>query len=259
MLIPLLTSNSVNFENLAIFICHLVIGGKFQIAQFLHNPGVVDDHLLKEIHRNCPITIPWLTVDITQPMTPTFSTIQYRHFIQIIFPGSDLEFEIKQLTINHPNYYRLIIFQSNIDGHFKPILSRNHISDPIKNTIALMHNSTSDSFRAISMHDNFTILHDWIELINKSETSKELFHNVFGKRERMRVFGINDQFTACISTYKRIWKDEIYFEFVKTFFFTQMNMSFIKSTNCMNKTIYYRHILKPIYNELSEENETILV
>lgn len=112
MLVQLLTSNSGSYQNLAIFICHLLIGGQFQAVEIFHNPGIVNHHVLQEIHANCPYAIPWLTVDMAQKNIPSIANESYNHIIQIIFPGSSSDFVVKQLkkTDSKYYYYRLIIY-----------------------------------------------------------------------------------------------------------------------------------------------------
>lgn len=130
------------------------------------------------------------------------------------------------------------------------------------NSIALMHNSTNDSIQTFLMHDDLSLLDNMNQLNYKESetvTSTDIFEEVFGKRERMRVFGVADTGAGCFRTENTILKRGILTQSLEIFFFTHMNMSFIKSGGCRHKTVYYHPISKPIYNELIWKIETISV
>lgn len=57
--------NSVKFEKLAIFICHLLVGGKFQAVQIIHDSGTFNNNnqLIHDLKSRCLDEIPWTILD----------------------------------------------------------------------------------------------------------------------------------------------------------------------------------------------------
>lgn len=74
-----------------------------------------------------------------------FQRIQflYSHYIQLILPAGNREFEDKL----NMNYYRMFIFHDA----FVPTLSRRKMLDPNTNAIAMMYNSINDTIQAYLM------------------------------------------------------------------------------------------------------------
>lgn len=256
LLVPLLTSKSVIFHNLVNLICHLLIGGQFQVAQVLYTPGLLDHSLLSEIQGNCGDNIKWQTADIIQPSNSQWSDPIFTstRFVQLVFIGGDHEFERNRLTTFYPNYYRLIIFQSCINGTPIPKLLRRKSFDSKTNSIALVQQK--DSIQVFLMNDDFSLFDDPIQVDKyQSETikSRKLFEIVFGKREKMRVFGITDHTFMCVPLSQEYWQYGLFYQFMDNFFFNQMNMSFIRRS-CSTGVAYFRHISQSMYNEIIWKN-----
>lgn len=261
MLVPLLTSKSVNFHNLVNLICHLLIGGQFQVAQVLYTPGLLNHSgLLSEIQRNCGDKIQWETADITQPKNsqwndPIFTS---NRFVQLVFTGDDREFVRNQLKNLYPNYYRLFIFQSNIDETPIPKLLQRKSFDSKTNSIALVHQN--DSIQVFLMNDDLSLFDDQIRVDNyyqseKTIESKELFEIIFGKREEMRVIGIWNPKDICLA-YKEIWRQALFHQFMERFLFNRFNINFGRG-RCGFHPQYFRHIPQSIYNEINWSIEEV--
>lgn len=266
LLVQLLTLKTPNFYNLTCLICHLVIGGQFRVVEILYSPGTLDHRLLSEIKKNCGDEFLWKMADITKPLSAQSIDKIPGRLIQLIFLGKNREFEKNQLTTFFPNSYRIFIFHSHNNEIPMPMLSQSktlHKSN--MNSIALLHNSANDSIQGFLMNDDdLSLFDDQIQVKQKNQNditinSKEIFKNIFGKREQMQAFGIIDP-TIIICYYIdlpiKAWKFGLFYQFVAKFFLTQLNMNFI-NIKCNGKNRYLRHISKPVYNELSLEMESV--
>lgn len=109
-------SSHTSFHNLALFICHLFIDGHFRNAHILYDPNVFDAHLLNEVDSVCPVQIPWLITDVTQPRSVLWQNDNRTdHILQLIFfDPNHLEDEIHQ-SKHHLTIYRAFIFTSDVD------------------------------------------------------------------------------------------------------------------------------------------------
>lgn len=112
----LLVTNILNYQNVALFICHLFIDGNFRTGHILHDPKVSSDYginLLIQMEKVYPSSISWLKTDITQqvslPWAPHETT---DHILQLIFLDLDhLPDDINNFKDMFA-YYRLCIITS---------------------------------------------------------------------------------------------------------------------------------------------------
>lgn len=102
-----------NFRNLALFVCHLVIGGQFRTGHILFDPHIFDTEFGTEIRSKCPNSIVWLMTDVTKPFSPpwqpnenTDRVLQLILMDQEHFP-TDFEKLTEMFTL-----YRIFVFWS---------------------------------------------------------------------------------------------------------------------------------------------------
>lgn len=257
------TLNSVKFQNLAFFICHLLMGGHFQSVQVLFDPGSIDYILYQNIHSNCLNDISSVTIDISNSKVTNWNeTVELDHVIQLILTGNDLKSEVLQLSKIYPNYYRIFIFCENGNDSFVPEISNKTKIDSNSNTIGIFHDAAGE-IKVHLLHDNLMLFHQEINLIDLNELSaspERVFDWVFGEREKMRKLGI---YQPNISRKK----SALIFDFVLSYtrsmvniLYTQLKMDFIEIPNSslsLETGGYFRPIPQKIYNELSWNIERI--
>lgn len=89
-----LAQNISNFNDLALFICHLFVDGHFRTGHILYNQNLFDGHLISEFNSVCPETIPWLMTDVTKTSSVLWDTKDRTdNILQLIFfePGNSLK------------------------------------------------------------------------------------------------------------------------------------------------------------------------
>lgn len=254
------TLNSVKFHSLAVFICHLLMGGKFQSVQVLFDPGTFDSNLFRDIQSNCLNKISWMAIDITQPEAPKWEqTVPPDNLIQLIFIGlSDVESEVRRLSYQYPNYYRLFIFHPNGNDSFVPKTSNKLILNSNSNTIGIFYDAQGE-IKVRLLHDDSMLFHQVIDLedLNDRMTSPEkLFDRVFGEREKMRKLAIYDSGNAICKKLRHLYDFiDSYSHFMKSCLYKYMNVDFVEIGQCT--PMFGRRIPHQIYNELFWDIERI--
>lgn len=256
------TLNSVNFQNLTILICHLLMGGEFQTVQILHGSIALNHHLLHDIGNGCLNEISWMAIDLTQSEIPKWNDIMKpNQYIQLIFIDSDVQCEVHQLSKLPPIYYRLFVFHPNGDRTFIPKISNKTKLDSDSNSVSLIYDADR-KIKAYLLHDDLTAFHQEINLkdLNKFMTSIQVFDQVFGEREKMRKLGIYYLEWECtISGFENTYLPRYLHSFYKHIF-TQLKMDFLQlaeRTCGPENTAYLRPVSNPIYDELDWDLEPI--
>lgn len=259
LLVQQLTSSQI-FHNLAILICHLYIGGKFQFGNILYCPDSLNYRLFQEIDSHCPGTISWMAIDLTQSGLEAmrWNRDQLNNSIlQLIFLEEKHLFDRKPVIEMFPNYYRLFISHSDIEGRFIPKPSNETVFKSTTNSLALLHNSSTDSIELFLLNDDLTFISQHIhEQIQSDSSSIRIFDEIFNISEKLRKLAV----------YSRVYSlgNITYFpgnmrkQFLKAFFFAQMNMDFpvtefIRANKSAPEKRFFRHISQRIYKELSRE------
>lgn len=250
----LFVPNSPIIQNLSILICHLFIGGEFHVANVLHDSNDLPNRLLNEINSHCLNDIAW-TIDSRTPQWNRNLTKD--HILQII-PMEHNQYPYDRLE-QFPAYYRLFILNKVSNRKMSSVLNTT------TNSVALLHDPDSDSIEAFLLNDDFTFYDQSIKVHNEisNQTSKNVFDKIFGKRENMRKLGVFTRLVACNGSSPQLTADNNRRLFLANFFFTQMNMTFIEMLppwcggNTPLPSIFYRHIRRRIYNELSWDLEQI--
>lgn len=257
------TLNSKKFQQMAIFICHLLTGGQFQMVQIFYDSGTFDSHLFGEIQSKCLSEITWMTIDISCPVIPEWKqTIKLDHFIQLIFVDDDVSQLLLSSFEQPSNYYRLFIFQLNDTvSTVSKLLSNKTKINSNSNSVGLFYNA-SGAIEAHLLHDDLTFFHKAINLVQLNEpmTSAQVFDNVFDEREKMRKLSVFDANTYCQRLVFIRSLSDFYRRSLRKYFFKQMKMDFIEmgSDHCpLEHGQYYRPVSYPIYGELEWDIEPI--
>lgn len=252
--------NSVNFHQLAILICHLLIGGKFQTVQILYNLNALDHNLLRNIKTICLNGITWTTIDIKHLETPEWNdTMQPNHYIQLIFIDSDVQSDQVNRSFSElpPNYYRLVVFYSKGNGFQQQEISNKTKIDSNSNNIGLFYDVNGE-IKAHLLHDDFTLFHQAIDLKDLNESSiasTKVFEKVFGAREKMRKLGVFDLYCYDHVRPRSFVQLNFYYRMLRKYFFVALNMDFyeVSGVYCKSKNVRYFHLHRKIYHEICWE------
>lgn len=239
--------NISHFHNLALFVCHLFIGGNFRIGHILYDPKVFDDHLISKIDSVCQLQIPWLTTDITQhSLMPPHVSKRTDHILQVIFfDPKYLAEEIVEYE-EHFTFYRIFAFPStfgevDMKQRISIIGQLNSISNP--SPLIMHYNVKSDLIYVHRLSENGLIIENFeknmaqdvrslYEHRQKSNVEYErLFDGIFGEYDRKQTMGIR------VSGVFRTIKDSISYVpifghlFFANYFVSTLNASFIHMTS----------------------------
>lgn len=231
------TLNSVNFQHLTIFICHLLIGGHFQTVQIFYDSRTIrNDQLIRDLNSHCLSEIPWMTFDRSDlEISPIWNnTIKPDHNIQLILTEGDaVQGDDDKLSGLPSNYYRLFVFHSNENKLLASRKSNKITLDSDSNTIGIFHDYSVGEIQAYLLHDDLTRFHKAIDSkdLNESKTSAHVFETVFGEREKMRKLGVFDPNFYCTILLSKPSFEQLYTQFLIQYLFTQMKMDFVQSGN----------------------------
>lgn len=265
-----LNLSAQNYQNLAILICHLFIGGQFRILNILFSPDSIEPNILNQIELTCPNTIQWIKIDLTKTIEqPWFENQRNDHILQIIFLKMEEITNYKTILDKIFVYYRLFVFHSNLEGNatFEVKSSNNKTFESISNSMAILYNSNEVTIEAHLMHNDLTFYGNPIQVELQKNNSKKLFDEMFDYREQFRILGIFLSTNPCDPMKRELASlTDNFRHFRANFFHNQMNITFGFYQNsgfryyCSNNPIksrYLRHIQKPIYDELSWDAEPI--
>lgn len=113
-------ANSVHFQRLALFICHLFNDGHFRSAHILYKPDVFDFDFITQLNLNCPGPMPFYLTDVSQPWhwpwteQESLHTVLQLHFFE--FTASELKKDFSEMGRKGFAPYQVFAFDS-IDSH----------------------------------------------------------------------------------------------------------------------------------------------
>lgn len=272
----LLIAKSLNFQILALFICHLFIDGHFQTGCILHDSNVLQiSEIMSEIQSICANSIPWLMVDVRKPVSLAWQPNQRTdRILQLIFidaknPPQNIG-DLEDLF----TCYRLFVFSSVDKVNFIQqidTMKRLH-SKLISRSVIIHYNST-----------NVTVLNQW----NGNENIERNPYSTFDQKVNA-TYTVHDLqntiirgsvFDSVFSTYNENWAIGIRYEvaipprhyvildedpmFANYFYWDlkakYINMSIASHTNatCSWKIRRAQHKNGKVYREFSSEYETL--
>lgn len=258
--IPLFPSTS-NYQNLALFICHLFIDGHFQTGHILHDPNAIQvSQLIVEIQSICQHSIPLFSTDVTEPNSlPWKPNKPTDHILQIIF------FDHEHLT-------------DYIDES-KELLTIYHLLVHTLTDPEQMKSLNLDQMSPI-IHFNLNIGSFCIRIFPQNSTVKcilqteightNLFELVFGKPKQHWLMAIIQTMPVArdddMFNLNENWNTET---FLVNFFYSKMNADFLSFTSgnqantthgpvhlvCKQKICKQNH--RQVYKELSTEHQIV--
>lgn len=241
-LIPLTLehSNALSFHNLAIFLCHLFIDGKFRIAHVAHDSAAFDIDFLTQIETVCSEPTPWSITDVTQPFKLSWNyKFRTDSILQLIFFNPNhLTEDIKRIE-KYFTFYRVFIFAASDEDQTKRIFSLIKELSPgfSASTLILHYNTTNGSTFLNWLPINDYDYGEWRprEIIldpnvNSNQNRKtdfvfgtSLFDRTFGEYERNRTIAINAQRATMDLINNKLDYEVIYYHF-------NLNQSYINYT-----------------------------
>lgn len=269
----LLVPNIFNSFNLALFVCHLFIDGNFKTGYIVHDSNRFDFGFISEIESVCAVSIPWLTVDITEPATPIEHQSERNDYIlQLIF--LDPKHLPKQINDSkkHFTYYRIFVFSSTDETEMKNIISViQKLGSVLDSSTLALYCTPNNIVNWIGINSDETMrnLNEngkavFVKNQNANYKSEHLFDRTFGESEQMwtlatRLTGLE---TTIRGQKRLLFKNsEVY---VANLFFSTVNLKYINLT-CISYAQricpwnYRASILteKKYYQELSDEYKLV--
>lgn len=201
-------SSPVSFHNLAFFLCHLLLDGKFRTTHIAHNPRAFHIDFIARIETVCEEPIPWLITDIMQAFTlPWGNEERTDSILQLIFfDPNRLTNDIDQFQ-KYLTYYRVFIFSASDEFDTKRIFSLVQEFSPCSSsrTLILHYNTTNGSISLNWMPINDSDLKEWrpaqfnFESTTNSNQNRKaqstrsmnFFDQTFGEYERKSVIAIH--------------------------------------------------------------------
>lgn len=253
--------NSPNFQKLAILICNLFIGGQFQLAFIRFDSNSLNYRFLREINSNCPNDVTLIIINRNE--IPQWNLNYTRDQILEINFLSQLPRQEVESSERYSAYYRLFIFNSHNEQNVRMKEYNGSTFNPGTNSMVLFHDTGNDETKARLLNDDFTLFGRSIEWKNESSSSESVFEMSFGEREKFRKLGVHRVIFSCDGKRPEILGTNNLWNYLCNFYFTQMNMLFIESgpswcgLERIGSGYLYRHIRKPIYDDLSWDGEQI--
>lgn len=261
----ILVPNISNFHNLALFICHLFVGGSFRYGDIIYDPNVFDGHLTTQIDSICPVQVPWQITDITQ------STSSYRqpnertdHIMQLIFFNPEhFAQEIDKFN-EYFTYYRIFVFLSRDEIEMEKSMSVVRKLSPTFNSLSLFCNLENGSINVYWINRNGEISDLSIGLEDHNPGPMDLFDRTFSEYDRMqplaiRVNSVFQKKRGQISHHPIHGRQFVANWFLSTLNGTSINMTCIPlrdpTTALFHQSVVPKH--RKYYKELSLEYETI--
>lgn len=287
----ILTTNNSSFQNLAFFICHLFIDGRFRTGHILHDPNTFPvAQFIAEIQSICPHSIPWLLTDVMEPsQLPWTSDKRTDQIVQLIFLDPDhLPTSIGDLK-KFFTLYRLFVFPSHggsaMEGPSNENTNLEHNNDVIKlastfdlSSLTSLRVSKNGSVCFHWAHDSKTtesynqLIHEQIDLNSMSLyeekckfDNENLFETIFGNIARKMKIVIDYFYVIPCDENKHVQalnkRGEGSVSFAN-FLFSYLNASFMNITkwSCKSKKVIQqvaRFKPRKFYKELTTEYELV--
>lgn len=187
----------MNFQYLALFICHLFGDGNFRTVHILFKPITFNFDLLMQIDSVCPAPIPLYLTDITQPWEwPWNQNDNPNNVLQFMFfEPKTLARDGKQLK-NGFALYRIFAFSSTNVIRTKMQVSIAKILHEFSNSNNLILNYNAKN---VSVYIDYG-LNDGVSrqkpkpifIVNKNTNFKRvnLYDQTFGKYERIKSIAV---------------------------------------------------------------------
>lgn len=257
-------SNPTNFASLAALICHLIIGGQFQVVHLFYDSSTLDRYLITEI--GCLHQVSWIGVDVNSNVSKWYYQDRKERTIQLIFPNLNTSnpshiSKIENFTV----YHRLFIFilDDSTNRSLERILEygKNEIISTQGSLLILYDREKQKSeVRLFTQPISESSLH--IQDIDSVDESQFVFNKLFNIFDKMWLLGV--QFTIGADGKRAPNRVIFIVNVLVNTFFTQMNMDFISRVTYNKKKIserfsrqLVRHIPQPIYDEFSFDSEPL--
>lgn len=270
--------NILNFYNLAVFICQLLIDGRFRSGHILYDRNVFDSRLITEIESICPRQFPWQISDISQPFIPPWESHKLTdNILQLIFCDPKFMSEEIDQFEGYFIHYQIFIFSSidetDTEGPISVIKKLNRLLLRRLSTLVLHYNTENG---LIHVHSIPHILTDGsrkseepldldpraIALRNQKTDidNEDLFDRAFGNCERKQsiVIGVdgwiekNDRSKEFATNPRKLFFINYYFLTLKAPYL-KMSPLILQKSKIVRQ--YQNFMLKPrkYYKELSDE------
>lgn len=270
--------NVSNFHNLALFICHLFIDGRFRTSHILYDPIVFDDQLIGEIHLNCPISVPFLMTDITDPPSSLWhSNENTDHILQLIlFDPDHLPKDIDHF--NHLlTFYRVLVLSSHGESNVEHRISTlEQIKTLQHNNLLILHHDSMTGSIWLHQTSDTHALDDRADICLKDEKTPvllnemikceetNLFDVTFGEKDRTWMTTVSYFFTHPMTKNRPSIPTWNGVPFIANLFISTLNATYINQTNYhlengVIKTHYELNVPKQhrIYEELKIDYNSI--
>lgn len=271
-------SNAPSFHNLALFICHLFLDGKFRTGHILHDPGIFDNQLILDIQSNCPHLIPWQKTDIIQPFSTLWPSNQSTdNILQLIFFDPEhLPKNIVRLSKKLFVFYRLFVLllcddtkvqhQISAMSKVKVISNSNSliIYQSAKNGSVCVYSITPDVKNGKEQQIGKVEPHFEQDRVTNVK-NENLFVSTFGKFEENSLMVINAFIPNAIkSNVSGIGMHEISkkLHFSINFYQTSLDAAYINlTTRSWSSSVLHHDTILPrpqsVYKELSTEYDSL--
>lgn len=177
----ILNPNVINFHNLALFICHLFIDGRFRYMDILYDSSVFDEHLPSQIESICPVQIPWQLTDINK--SPSLSgTPEERtdHILQLIFFDPEQLVEEIDRFNHYLTYYRIFIFLSKAESLIIEAMTEAKKQFEISDPFSLFFDPNNGSIQIHWMNGKSEIFESILKPLN-------IFERIFGEHDQVPI------------------------------------------------------------------------
>lgn len=257
-----------NYQNLALFICHLFIDGHFRTGHILYDPSLFDGRLISDIDLICPRSIPWLMTDVTQPSSLLWDQQEPTdHMLQLIFFNAEMLTKITEYKY-YLAFYRLFVFDETSNKNQKTVIAKSEVT---LNSNTLIHfvAEHGNSFYIHSILNNDEIIENRISL-NQFDTNaissqnslnpilnQNIFDETFGKKQQKHSFAVNLIFEIPCDQSKIIFEGN---PFIANFYLSNLKRSYANftATFCNNSSIsLIKWKSRKFYKEFSIDVEPI--
>lgn len=255
-------SSSTNFGSLTTLICHLIIGGNFQVAHLFYDSTSLHGRLVNEIA--CLDEVSWIGIDVNSGTPEWYYQDRKDQTIQLIFPNLNAVENFTNLE-NFTVYYRAFIFLLDKVTKSKMELIFDYGDNIISSTqgsLLLIHDiyNRHTEIRLFTQKADEDPIH-----IQKESTGGEsvvIFKKTYDTFDRMWLLGAN--YPSGNDGKFGSNRDLFLWNVVTSRYFAYMNLDFISRTTYNNKNSnewfsreFVRHIPQSIYAEFSHEYELL--
>lgn len=249
------------FQNLAIVVCHIFLGGNFRQIYLIHELKILDCRLMQDINFQCP-KVTWIISDLHRPK-PHAQYVDRNGYdtLQLIVIKQDQYFDEITLVQSFVAYYSIFIFDTNVQEQTETLINA-------RNSLAMIHDTTSGIVQLSSLigrrGSTAPIQLNITEMNALAPVA--VFEMTFGERERIRELGIFLTESFCYDRKYRKTDGNYYHNFfLANFFVGQLNMSLFKTLRHQcdpsgNELFFtYQRIPQPIYGEISFDSTFVKV